>query len=74
MPENYSTAFCTIKDREAVVFHAFTVMSMCLENSFEYFYEVVHGSSRDYQILFENCSGRRPNKITRISSNSSYGK
>lgn len=35
--------------------HAFTVMSMSLENSFEYFYEVVHGISLDYQIPFGNC-------------------
>lgn len=29
---------------------------------------------KDYQILLENCSGKRPNKITGTSSNVSYGK
>lgn len=63
MPENYSTAYCTVNDRGEIIFYAFTVMSMYLENSFEYFYEVVHGISLNYQILFENCNGERKIKV-----------
>lgn len=74
MPEKNSTDFCTMHDREVIVFHAFTVMNVCLQNSFEYFYEALHGTSLYSQKVCENCKGQRPNKITRTTSNITWRK
>lgn len=53
MPENYSPAFCARNDREAIGFHTFTVISLCLENSSVHFYVAAHGIPLDYQTLWK---------------------
>lgn len=50
MPEKSSIDFHTVQDKVAVVFYVFTVMTLCLENNFVYFYEI----SLDSEKLCEN--------------------
>lgn len=50
MPEKSSTEFHTVQDKEAVVFYVFTMMSVSLENNFEYFYEISLDSQKLWKL------------------------